>query len=85
MFLFTVLVENNIYIYIYYPHDVCAIENAVAILPLIYKKWSQENLKGKKPKPTTWKSMFGPQLFLIICFKKASKLKKVHNSDEIHI
>lgn len=42
------LVENNIYIYIYYPHDVCAIENAVAILPLIYKKWSQENLKGKE-------------------------------------
>lgn len=42
------LVENNIYIYIYHPRDVCAIENAVAILPLIYKKWSQENLKGKK-------------------------------------
>lgn len=41
------LVENNIYIYIYNPRDVCAIENAVAILPLIYKKWSQENLNRK--------------------------------------
>lgn len=66
------LVENNIYIYIYHPRDVCAIENAVAISPLIYKNWSQENLKGKKMELKVW----SPIVSLLISFKKASKLEK---------
>lgn len=76
------LVESNIYIYIYHPRDVCAIENAVAILPLIYKKWSQENLKGENGNQSLVPNCFSIDLFL----KKASKLKKkIHSSDEIHI
>lgn len=66
------LVENNIYIYIYHPRDVCAIENAVAILPLIYKKMVTRKPDGKKMEIKVW----SPIVFLLICFKKATKLKK---------